>query len=394
MPRGRPAVIIEPVLTRRAFTVMTAIVAVGLTAPPAGADPARIRPSLPEPSGPHPVGEITLKLTDPNRPDPWHPEQRRELMVSVFYPATRTGRPAPYMLPAAAEHFDRVDISDYLSLGVPAGRVDWAGTRTRVSLATPPAGRHLPVLLYSPGGGEPRTWGTTLVAELASRGYAVVTIDHTYDSPEVRFPDGTLRLATLPRTLEEFNTWLRTALPSRAADAGFVIDELSRLPWLDLRRVGMFGHSLGGSATAVSMYTDHRIVAGVDFDGNLEYPDGTLPEVTRHGLDRPLLLLGKDGQTDTGPGWSAFRANTPGWVKELRLKGSEHASSTDAEALLPQLGLSKDVLDQQLGSIPYHEAIRYQGDYLAAFFDRFVRGRDNGLLDGPSARYPRMEFLE
>src|SRR2546423_1634478 len=56
-----------------------------------------------------------------------------------------------------------------------------------------PAARHerpLPVVLYSPGAGDPRTWETTVVQDLASRGYLVVTIDHTYDSSEVEFPGG------------------------------------------------------------------------------------------------------------------------------------------------------------------------------------------------------------
>jgi alpha-beta hydrolase superfamily lysophospholipase len=38
------------------------------------------------------------------------------------------------------------------------------------------------VVLYSPGAGDPRTWETALVQDLASRGYVVVTIDHTYDA--------------------------------------------------------------------------------------------------------------------------------------------------------------------------------------------------------------------
>ncbi|MEU5099153.1 hypothetical protein [Streptomyces sp. NPDC020996] len=38
-------------------------------------------------------------------------------------------------------------------------------------------------------------------------------------------------------------------------------------------------------------------------------------------------------------------------------------------------------------------AITAERAYLAAFFDRWLRGRDDeGLWDGPSARYPEVRF--
>jgi len=49
------------------------------------------------------------------------------------------------------------------------------------------------VVVYSAGSGDPRIWGTALVEEPASRGYVVATIDHTYESPAVRFPDGSIK---------------------------------------------------------------------------------------------------------------------------------------------------------------------------------------------------------
>ncbi|MFH8342394.1 alpha/beta hydrolase family protein [Streptomyces sp. AM6-12] len=380
----------------------------GSTAPPTH------RLTLPFPTGPHPVGETTLHLVDRTRPDPWQSGAiHRELMVSVFYPATRTadGPPAPYMLPAAAAHFDRVTADDYLQLGTPKGRADWAGVVTHVRRDAPAAtGRSgpLPVVLYSPGLGEPRTWDTTLAADLASRGYAVVTVDHTYEAPEVQFPDGSLATMLPPGDPDAF---IRKALAVRVADTGFVLDQLrlldgghtpdadgKRLPKglagaLDLSRVGMFGHSMGGTAAALAMDADHRITAGIDMDGNLTYLDGSLMPVARHGLDRPFLLLGKDGETDTGPGWQAFRARTPGWTRQLTLRGSEHASFTDAEALLPQLGLPASVLTGDLGTIAPATAIRTTEAYVAAYFDHWLRGRDGRLLERPSPIYPAMEFV-
>jgi hypothetical protein len=155
----------------------------------------------------------------------------------------------------------------------------------------------------------------------------------------------------------------------------------------------MFGHSAGGTAAAAAMDADPRIAAGLDMDGNLTWLGGSLMPVAAHGLDRPFLLLGKDGATDTGPGWQAFRANTPGWTRQLTLCGSQHASFTDAEALLPQMNLPSAVRTKVIGTLDPAVAIRTQQAYVSAFFDRWLRGRANRLLDGPSPSYPAMEFV-
>jgi hypothetical protein len=142
------------------------------------------------------------------------------------------------------------------------------------------------------------------------------------------------------------------------------------------------------------MDADPRISAGIDMDGNLTDYNGALMPVAEHGLAGPLLLLGKDGSTDTGPGWDAFRAHTPGWTRQLTLRGSEHASFTDAEALVPQLHLPVATRTDDIGTIDPATAIRTDEAYVSAYFDHWLRGRSGRLLDGPSPRYPAMEFVD
>ena len=80
----------------RALAVATALT-VALSTPAAAAP----TPSLPRPTGHSPVGVTTLSLKDTSRPDPWVPSvPYRELMVSVFYPATSANGPKKqYMTP-------------------------------------------------------------------------------------------------------------------------------------------------------------------------------------------------------------------------------------------------------------------------------------------------------
>jgi hypothetical protein len=397
--------------SRRAFGIV-AVVAAGLMlagVAPVWAWTSGVRVSLPAPSGRQEIGTVALRLEDRSRPDPWVAWQPyRELMVSVWYPALPGGgAPARYMPPGAAERFEAGGVH-----GIPSGRVDWVATRTHAREGAPvdARGGRRPVVLYSPGSGDPRVWGTVLVEELASRGYVVVTIDHTYESSAVQFPDGSVRGnepvvtafaeaardGTVPALLEKI-------LRVRVADTAFVLDRLDALPGglsrvVDPARVGMFGQSAGGITAAQGMYEDRRIKAGIDLDGTLEFnqePNGTnLMPVAVHGLDRPFLLMGREGSDHTTePSWRAFWSHSRGWHRDLTMRGSRHQTYTDLAAIMPQTGVGPEVVERHIGTIDPARAVTAQRAYVTSFFDRWLRDRDSHLLEGPSPRYPEVVFV-
>ncbi|MFD0401465.1 alpha/beta hydrolase family protein [Kitasatospora sp. NPDC127121] len=397
-------------------------------APAPGADGGgerQARAWLPEPTGPYPIGTTTLHLTDTGREDPWKPGQRRELMISLWYPTARpaTGADrARYMDPAAGEHFGTEGSIGQANHGATPGRTDWAGIRTHARSDAPalPGGPR-PVVLYSAGLGDPRTWGTGLVEDLASRGYVVVTLDHTYEASEVAFPDGNLATSVFPALVGQpgldIGAVLRKSMQTRVDDTRFVLDELGglrldpRLPVglaasLDLDRIGMVGHSAGGFTALQTMHDDPRIAAGVNLDGQLHFPgpDGhtgvDLPSVAQGGLDRPFLLMGTRNE-DSGdyhrqPGWDALWQHSTGWHADVTLNGSRHGSYTDAQSLLPQLArqgaITPERLSADVGDIRPDRAVLATRSYVASFLDRWLRGHDDHLLDGPSARFPEMVY--
>ncbi|MER6683708.1 alpha/beta hydrolase family protein [Streptomyces olivaceoviridis] len=409
--------------TRRA-ALRSAVAAVTLsaisarTASAAPRDAGRVRLTLPAPSGPYPVGTIALRLVDASRPDPWMTSQPyRELMIGIRYPARAAGAypTAPQMLPGEAAGFAALNnFSD-----VPSDQVDWAATRTHAHEGAPVdrnAGPY-PVVCYSPGAGDPRSLGTTLCDDLVSRGYVVVTLDHTYDATAVQFPGGRVESTVLPAEFakaypdpDRITALLRKTLAVRVADTRFVLDELPRaLPrelrgTLDLARLGMFGQSAGGFTALQAMYDDPRIAAAADLDGVLAYVQedstpGNLSTVAANGLDRPFLLIGKEGNDlGTVPSWDSLWRHSHGWHRGLTLHGAEHATYTDAEAVIPQiahrLGLPRKTVVENIGTIAPRRAISAQRVYLAAFFDRWLRDRDDqGLFDGLSDRYPEARFF-
>ncbi|MEU8702091.1 esterase [Streptomyces sp. NPDC048680] len=378
---------------------------------------------LPRPTGPFEVGSTVLHLVDPARAEPWLPDTsvRRELMISVRYPAAPggSGRREPQMTAAAAAHFGGAEGAAALNLGMAPGSVDWGATLSHARRDAPVAARagRLPVVLYSGGLGDPRTWNTALVDELASHGYAVVTIDHTHEATEVEFPGG--RLATMrlhdgapPTDPDVISALLRKVMAVRVADTRFVLDRLPELnrtrfgDVLDLRRTGMFGHSAGGFTAAQTMHDDRRIRAGINMDGEMDYVGGELPDgsrlstVAREGLDRPLLLMGTAGKGSGDyrqqPSWAAFWKNTRGWKANVTLTGSRHASYTDAQVLLPQLARQgaepDDGRAEAIGTVRPERASAASRAYAASFFGLWLRGHDDHLLDGPSARFPEMVF--
>ncbi|GGP35803.1 alpha/beta hydrolase family protein [Streptomyces melanogenes] len=385
---------------------------------PAVAAP-RVRMSLPEPTGPHPVGTVSVRLVDRGRRDPWDGVRPyRELMVGVRYPArsVRGYERAPQMPPAAADAYGQVS-----GLDVPPGAVDWAATRSHAYTHAPviAPGRRLPVVLYSPGAGDPRTLGTTLCDELASRGYVVVMVDHTYDAQVVEFPRRRLERTVLPREFtraqeagpEHVVALLKKVVDVRVADTRFVLDQLRHLPGplprlLDLDAIGMFGQSAGGFTAAQTMHDDRRIRAALNMDGVMGYsqrdddPANPSP-VGTDGVDRPLLLMGMDGDNHhTVASWGAAWEHSTGWHRDLTLTGSAHASFTDLQSQVPQiarqLGLPDAFVVKNVGAIDPVRSVAAQKAYVSAFFDRWLRGREEAgrLLDGPSGRWPEVRFVE
>jgi len=328
-------------------------------------------PYLPVPTGPHPVGTASLHLTDESRQDPWVPEAgARELMVSLWYPARSRGeRRAPYMTPKESE-----------SLLASAGITDvppdvFSRTRTNAYTDVKPAGGKRPLVVLSPGFTWPRTSLTALAEDLASNGYVVAGIDHTYETHATTFPDG--RVTTCAACQLEVDNFPTLAVESRARDVSFVLDELTRSPMVDPSRIGMAGMSLGGASVGETMLTDPRVLAGVDLDGTTFKP---LPE---SGLSRPFMFFGARGDD---PSWIRDWQRLTGWKRWFAVTGSVHTSFTDYDMLTNQIGVD-------LGSdLPGTRSVEITRGYVDAFFELHLRGKPQPLLERPSTRYPEVRF--
>ena len=148
---------------------------------------------LPEPDGPYAIGTVTYDWVDTGRPEAFTaaPDDRRELMVQVWYPArpNPAARRAPYLADGMvlAPLARLLHMPDFVFQHLKY-------IRTNAMPGAPlTAGGRFPLLIFSHGRGGFRQHNSLEIESLVSHGYVVAAIDHTYagagvDSPTAAAP--------------------------------------------------------------------------------------------------------------------------------------------------------------------------------------------------------------
>ncbi|KAF9881229.1 PAF acetylhydrolase [Colletotrichum karsti] len=358
------------------------------------------------PTGPYAVSMSVQSLTDDTRLDPYAPPNNthpRRLMISTFTPVNTTKSPCsarekvPYMTPLVAQAYDQLGVA----VGLPNGtfssfEMEFCKPRARSCGHGQP---EFPLVLFSPGWGNPRLLHGAMAREVASHGFAVVTIDHSYDPSFVEFPDGTVYRAVEIDTDDtaqlEFLTQARCS-SVRADDTSFVLSHLHThpVPGIDLDRTVMFGHSLGGATAAAAMLQDPRIKGGINMDGKLLNP------VLEAGLDGPFALVGRPDHADEDPTWDAFFAKLRGPRVQLRVANTTHATFTDFPVLISSLNLTlpeaaQQLLESQLGNLQFGRIGKVIAEVVEAVADLALENKTQSILTKKgNGAFPEVSVLE
>ena len=262
---------------------------------------------VPEPTGMHEVGTLSMTVLDEQRTELYgeSPGSSRRFMVQVWYPAETTegfirsqwvdgGVPVvqslarDWNLPAfVLNHIRHVKAHAYIDAPLLEGETQF------------------PVVIISHGWSGSRNLHTDFAEELASQGYVVFSIDHTYGSVATVFSDNDISVidrGALPLRSEtdQFLTYANALVNTYAGDISSTIDFLS-----DLNRdttsmfyqrldesVGVVGHSTGGGAAVKAALEDNRIKSVVGLD---PWVEPLLEEELLGGIHQPTFFIRSEG---------------------------------------------------------------------------------------------------
>jgi hypothetical protein len=362
---------------------------------------------LPKATGPYAVGTRTIHVVDHNRRETHvkGAEKLRELNIQVWYPTTATSGPqAPYRRPA-----ETTLLSSYQ-----------AGIETGAFEDVPVAAPRGPdaVVVFNHAWNGLRTQDTFETIDLASHGFIVVSIDHTYNAIRTAFPDGSILTGTSSGDIDDFNKESPASLFERAnaelqvetADVSFVLDTLqqwnedSGSPFygkVDLSRVAAMGHSFGGAVAIQSAISDRRVRAAINMDG---WVFGAFP-VT--GMRKPLLQMISDepyptdlelsSKDPTVHGTACFDGIFVASVQSsfqknggylLRLRGTKHMDFSDRPLYSPFRRFTSSGTDE------WETTAADIRSYTLLFLRRTLFGSDRPMSSDSSAKPNSVELTE
>lgn len=386
---------------------------------------AQTPPSLPKPTGSFAVGTTELCLVDNSRQEIFtaDPNDKRELYLQVWYPAQQVPKGAKPLL-----IFGRgtKEITQNLAevWGIPKEALDSLALIPSHTFANVPfAGSKntFPIVVFSHGYDGFAAQNITQMQELASHGYVVFSIGHTYETVVNIFPNGHIVPASKTRTAEfskpnqkasqlyekymaatnqvEKVNFAKQLLQERSvvneslrvwtADMRFVLDEIEKMnaatnqgifvKKLDTKHIGIMGMSLGGATAGQVCFVDQRCHAGINMDG-MQFGDVFGNQMSRPFMFMQSELVAKGINRDI---YEASKADAYFVV----VKGSKHWNFSSANLLA---ALDKE--GRFLGKIPGDRMETIMSGYVLAFFDKYLKGKNPPLLQGASAEYAEVKF--
>ena len=345
-------------------------------------------------TGPFAVGITTFTLVDPFRVDPRTGTGQRPLKLDIWYPADDAARDQPFdnydlkaEVPEAQQHL----VADVASNPAPQAAVRDALPRRDQE--------GFPVIIFSHGNGGMRGQSFSYTAHLASHGYVVISPDHVgntfFDLAAASEPAEQIAAAAVDRPLDV------SAILDGLEDGILAPELLAGI--VDLRRVGITGHSFGGytslvAASPTSKYGDPRIQAAVPVTPltsalalvsapveDVEIPVfyvGATADQTLDYTDETLIPY----EAHTGPkGMAGLKeAGHFSFSEACTLDLSEIAAALGVEARL--LAIFEDGCAPE--NMPVERAHLLNNYYGAAWFNIYLRGSvgtaEAWLAEGPA----------
>ncbi len=344
---------------------------------------------VPTPTGEYEIGTTHFELTDLSRNETFTttPDDHRRFSIRTWYPTDDiTGlQLAPYV-DYPAEFGKGVA----QSWGFPSFIVSHFSSIPTHSYYNAPLSEDgdFPIIMFSHGYGGFDIQDTSLMQELASHGYIVFSLAHSYEAATTYFPNGDAIYSA--DIVVPYDSTLNDSLKIWADDTIFLLDQLeitenSLIPsvfhtGLDFTRVGAIGHSFGGSTAEEVCLIDARFLAGISLDS---------PHIL-HSLDmsmtKPFLMMFSEAYGDPEMNDIVYQ-NSVADCYGLFVNGTKHHNFADTSIWSPLLKSFGTI-----GTIDGYRMLHILNDYVLEFFDEYLKGEASVLLDGPPSSYPEVIF--
>jgi predicted dienelactone hydrolase len=382
---------------------------------------------LPPPTGKASIGTTTWWLSDSARRETLDGSGApRSVEVHAWYPSSSGGgKRAPYLREGLAEvrTFAKMfrapdDVWDVLE-----------NVQTHADLDAAPAAPvpRFPVLLFSHGyTGIPSAY-TALLEDLASHGYAVLSVVHPYEATAATLANGRVvsllddKGAPVAGVQEVFGEWgpedetaaavtktdddaekirllrgylkgldkTHAALQRWVDDTKLVLDRLPALApqtaggrlaaRLDMSRIGVFGHSMGGVTAGQFCVDDRRCRAGLNLDGIPQY--GTMIDKP---TGRPFLMVYSARPGRLGASDDIYRRSARPYYR-IDVRDTRHLDFSD----MAFWGGPLRERPGPLGSIAPSRVDEITRAIVREYFDQELLGRRSPLLSG-TPRFPEV----
>lgn len=343
---------------------------------------------VPKPTGEYLIGTKEYILRDENRVEQYdNSKNNRKFKIQVWYPAD------------SVENFEQAYwLSD--GINVAKGLSKDSGlfsfmfnqllsirSNSYIDAKLSRKENTYPLIIISHGWRGLRNLHQDFAEELASQGYIVVGIEHTYGSVATVFKEKTVYVnhaaLLVNKSKEEYLGKANKLVNTYAADISKTIDFMEILNLndkvflgkIDKKKIGLLGHSTGGGADVRATLTDKRIKAVIGLDAWVE---PIKEEYIARGLNVPSLFFRSEQ-------WEKFENNKN--LKKLieksahkpllyQIAGTTHLDFSMIYMLSPALkllGFSGEINNKNLRTILTKT--------IDSFFNQVLKNEEKVLID-------------
>ena len=377
---------------------------------------ASIIKELPKPAGKFKVGVTHQSFIDENRIDPFPlaKGKNREIPCVIWYPNDSADgyQNKPFLSTSALDA-----IKEYGMYKAFSKKLCEIKTNSYIDAPISTQQTKFPVVLFNFGFSSFMEQSSIQMENLASHGYVVISIGHPYDGA-VTYPDGRalgidkqairdLKKAQTKKGIKELRTImakLQEPLPTDEIEkltrkmfgTGAMMEKKIEV-WIDDIRfiakiveklnsgeissifknklllengIGSFGHSYGGASSILAAAADNKISCAINQDGGMY---GGFSH--NYQFAKPFMFM--ESEESHGMSQYFYDANRADTIM-LHIKDTKHHDYSDFTLIHRPL-LFK--LMKTFGKVDGKKMVGFNCQYVLAFFDKYLLGINNPLLE-------------